>query len=45
MTEQRPRKNTMLGLWTAIGIAVGTAVGLVLGIAIGIGIDRTGWGT
>ena len=49
MNDERPgrRKNTMLGVWTAIGIGIGAAlgvamdnlgVGVVLGLAIGLAI-------
>ena len=49
MTEQPPtrRRNSMLGVWTAIGIGIGAAlgvaldnlgVGVLLGLALGIAI-------
>jgi hypothetical protein len=49
MSDERPerRRNTMLGVWTAIGIGTGAAlgvalhnlgVGVVLGLAIGLAI-------
>ena len=43
MTDQQPspRRNTMLGVWTAIGIGVGAALGVALhnigaGVALGL---------
>jgi len=43
VTDQDPQKrsNTMLGVWTAIGVAVGAALGVALhnlGLGIGLGL-------